>query len=112
LRDHRALHRVVSRLVGRERARIVRDPNPTARPYHALLGGLTAGAPELLDDAARGFDQLAMAAHAAAARFRRGELLGGRDGDRLCGEARDRLRALGIACPARVIEMYAPRVAP
>jgi hypothetical protein len=102
--DRRALIRIAER----ERSRIARDPSPVARPYHALLGGLLAGAPDLLDDAARGFDELAMAAHAAAARFRRGELVGGRDGDRLCREARDGLRAAGIAHPDRIIAMYAP----
>lgn len=95
-------------LAARDRARIARDPNPTARPYHALLGGLLARSPELLDDAARGFDQLAMAAHAAAARHRAGELIGGRIGDRLRGAARDRLRQLGIARPERMVELYAP----
>jgi hypothetical protein len=103
--------RTLVKVAARERARIARDPNPVARPYHALLGGLLAQAPDLLEDAARGFDELAMTAHAAAARYRRGELLGGRDGDRLRGEARDRLRAAGIARPERIAEMYAPRLA-
>jgi hypothetical protein len=102
--DRRALIRIAER----ERSSIGRDPSPVARPYHALLGGLLAGAPELLADAERGFDELAMVAHAAAARFRRGELLGGRAGDRLCREAHDRLSAAGIARPERVIAMYAP----
>lgn len=102
---------VQTRLAARERARIARDPSPVARPYHALLGGLLAQAPELLEEAARGFDELAMTAHAAAARFRRGELLGGRDGDRMRGEASDRLRATGIVRPERIIDMYAPLVA-
>lgn len=100
--------RPLVRLAARERTRIARDPNPVARPYHALLGGLVAGAPELLDEAARGFDELAMTAHAAAARYRCGELVGGRDGDRLRGEARARLAAAGVARPDRIVEMYAP----
>jgi len=107
--SRRSRNRRLIGIAAHERARIARDRNPAARPYHALLGGLLAGAPELLDDAARGFDDLAMAAHAAAARFRRGELLGGRDGDRLRGDAHDRLTGLGIARPERVVEMYAPR---
>jgi hypothetical protein len=100
--------RGLARLAARERARIARDPNPVARPYHALLGGLLAGAPELLDEAARGFDELAMTAHAAAARYRRGALVGGRDGDRLRGAARDQLAAAGVTRPDRIVEMYAP----
>jgi hypothetical protein len=63
----------------------------------------------LLDEAARSFDDLAITAHAAAARFRRGELVSGRDGARLCSEAHDLLRSFGIARPERIIEIYAPR---
>jgi eukaryotic-like serine/threonine-protein kinase len=100
------------KLAIRERTRIARDPSPVAHPYHALLGGLIGPAPDLLDAAARGFDDLAMAAHAAAARFRRGELEGGRAGEQQCATAIDRLRGLGIARPERIVDMYAPRTAP
>jgi len=107
-----AIPRRLVALAARERARIARDPSPVAQPYRALLGGLLGHAPDLLDDAARGFDDLAMAGHAAAARFRRGELLGGRAGDRLRGQALDQLRAAGMLRPEAIVEMYAPRSAP
>lgn len=100
--------RALVKLVLRERARIARDPSPVAAPYDALLGGLVTHAPELLDRAARGFDELDMLAHAEAARFRRGELIGGPDGARLCGQARERMQAAGIVCPERLVRMYAP----
>lgn len=101
--------RALRKLAAREAARIARDRNPVARPYHALLRGLLAPDPAVLGDAERGFDELAMAGHAAAARFRRGELIGGGDGERLCGEACERLRAAGIVRPEGIIAMYAPR---
>jgi hypothetical protein len=97
--------RALVRLAMRERARIARDPNPVAQPYEALLGGLITHAPELFDAAARGFDALRMRAHAAAAKFRRGELAGD---VRACAAASDELRSAGIVEPERIVAMYAP----
>ncbi len=97
--------RALVKLAMRERARIARDPNAVAQPYEALLGGLITHVPDLFDAAARGFDALGMRAHAAAARYRRGELAGDA---RACAAACDELRGAGIVQPERIVEMYAP----
>jgi len=103
----RTRHRAAA-IAEHELARIKRDPNAAAPPYHALLAGLLRQAPTLLEDAALGFDRLAMAAHAAAARFRLGELVGGTEGDRLRDLACDQLSAAGVVRPRQIIQVFAP----
>jgi hypothetical protein len=106
--DPPALHRIAAH----ELSAIARDRNPAARPYRALLAGLlrpdAKRATGWLEDAARGFDELAMLAHAAAARFRLGERVGGSAGDQLRTAALDGLFAAGVVRPSQIVEMFAP----
>jgi eukaryotic-like serine/threonine-protein kinase len=106
--DPHALRRIASH----ELSRIARDRNPVARPYHGLLAGLlrpdAKPAAGWLDDAARSFDALVMPAHAAAARFRHGELVGGSEGAKRCSDALDSLSAAGIVRPSHIIQLFAP----
>ncbi len=79
-----------------------------------LLGGLAAteGQPEEalreLDAAISGFTEAEMALHAACARRRKGELLGGDTGRALIAEADAVLRGQGIRDTARWTDVYAP----
>lgn len=85
-------------------------------PMAALLRGLLqvrAGRPgaalPLLLAAEEGFAAAEMTLHAACARLRRGEVVGGERGARLQEEARAALAALGVRSPARMAAMLAPR---
>jgi len=49
-----------------------------------------------------------MGLHAASARMRHGQLLGGTAGDELCARANAELTAAGVANPLRIVEMLAP----
>ena len=84
--------------------RFARDDEVAAwhRDGWALLDGLIEGSPTALGSAEQAFARLDMRFHAAAAKFRRGEL---RD-PAVCREATAELH--GVARPDRVIEMFAP----
>ena len=91
------------------------DRNPCAAPYAATVAGLVAaraGRGELaqtqLADAADAYAGLGMRAHAAAVAYRRGELIGGRDGAVACAAALAELVTCGIAAPLRVVALFAP----
>jgi len=71
-----------------------------------------ARAPELLDQAARGFADDGMALHAAAARRRRGLLVGGDEGRALVASADEFMVAQRIANPERWMDLLVPGFAP
>jgi hypothetical protein len=62
------------------------------------------------ESAAAAFDSLAMRALAAAARWRRGELLGGAEGNSLIEKARSRLLADAVRKPERFVAVLAPAI--
>lgn len=74
----------------------------------ASLGGRTDRAVEALGDAIDGFDRLEMALHAAVARWRRSQLLGGTDGRSLRAAAESYMRSEAIKKPDRIVAMLAP----
>jgi hypothetical protein len=75
-----------------------------------MLRGLLRRDPVALDEAARGLDALAMPAHAASARVRRGEFVGGAAGEQLRDAAHRSLAAAGVARPERIAAVFAPAV--
>jgi tetratricopeptide (TPR) repeat protein len=99
-----------------DRARALeREPAAWARPHallvragHAAIRGAREEAARFADRAARGFEAMDMALHAAAARRRWGEMLGGEDGRRVAAAADDWMRAEGVVSPDRTTRMLAP----
>jgi serine/threonine protein kinase/tetratricopeptide (TPR) repeat protein len=86
-----------------------------ARPYAialraaaALARGQASRAAGLYDEAERAFGALEMGSHAAAARRRRGEIVGGEEGASLCGGADAWLRDHGWTRPDRAAAMLVP----
>jgi hypothetical protein len=65
-----------------------------------------------LQAAAKGLDALDMELFAGSARHRLGQLLGGDEGAHLQQRAEARMRALGVAEPARWAAMYTPGFEP
>ena len=61
-----------------------------------------------LERAEAAFEHAEMALHAAVARRRRGELVGGAEGERLTMDADGWMNGQAIAKPARIVEMLAP----
>jgi eukaryotic-like serine/threonine-protein kinase len=62
----------------------------------------------LLDKATEAFTSADMFSHAAATRRRRGELLGGDEGQALVEESNAWMTSQGIQNPPRMTAMYAP----
>ena len=60
------------------------------------------------DGAIAGYEKLEMVLHAAAARRRKGELLGGAEGERLATAADAAIRERGILDPIRWLALVAP----
>ena len=107
-------------------ARLIRAATRSARRLRrekaewaaALADLLDAGASTLRGDTARAIDRLKrsealfdhadMALHAAAARRRRGELIGGAEGEQLIEAADAWMRQQHIASPERMVAMLAP----
>jgi hypothetical protein len=80
---------------------------------HALRVGLRgieapASAPDDWHGLEQGFSRASMMLHASAARFRRGELLGGDEGKLLRDEARAKLTEHGIANPEAYCRLLVP----
>jgi hypothetical protein len=103
------------RSAGRDARRIERRGMAWASPLARLiragmasLGGEKAEALALLAAAEDGFIAADMAGHAAAARRRRGELLGGDSGRELVEAADGWMREQGVKNPARFAIMAAP----
>jgi serine/threonine protein kinase len=79
-----------------------------ARGGAASIAGAETRAAVLLAEGERAAEACGMALHAAAARRFRGAMLGGAQGARLRDEADDRMKALGVAEPARLAWCLAP----
>ncbi|MCL4223216.1 MAG: AAA family ATPase [Myxococcales bacterium] len=104
-----------ARLAARLAAQLEDEPARLARSYAMLVRAGLAGArgdgderARLLAVAAEGFASADMGLHAAAARLRRGALLGGGDGKLLAAGASAELTARGVARPAAMAAMLAP----
>jgi hypothetical protein len=101
------------RAVARSRRFQVVWLEPCARLIEAAIAahaGDPRGAGSAWSGAEAGFDALGMRAHAAVARWRRGETTGGAAGDELADAADTELRILGVTRPERWVAMIAPRV--
>ena len=105
--------------VKRDLRRIEREAmawsNPFARLIRASMAALRGEAPEaieLLASAESGFEAADMGLHAAAARRRRGELLGGQEGARLVADADAWMSAERVVNPARICALLVPPCAP
>jgi len=68
----------------------------------------SADAHQLLLVAEEGFAQASMQLHGAAARWRRGQLVGGAPGAELVRTAEETMRALGVRRPDRFVALQAP----
>jgi hypothetical protein len=95
--------------------RLRREGARWAAPLAALLdAGVsaarddTAGAVSDLERAEQGFAEVNMALHAAVARRRRGELVGGTEGAALVEAANAWMHAQGIVRPDGIVGMLAP----
>jgi hypothetical protein len=74
----------------------------------AALRGRPANAVAALGRAEARLAEADMAVHAAAARWRRGQLLGGQQGRALVAEAEARIARLGARNPRRIVALNAP----
>ncbi len=96
-------------------AKMEKEEMPWSNPLVALLRagaamieGDRAQALSLLQRAITGLDDASMALYAAAARYRRGRLLGGEEGDRLAASADQWLANQGVVNRLRMVGMLAP----
>jgi eukaryotic-like serine/threonine-protein kinase len=103
------------RAAARDAAWLRRRSAPWTRALGALTlagveacGGRAEHAVALLAEAERGFDELHLALHAAAARRRRGALVGGDEGRALLAAADEWMAGQRIKNPARMTAMIAP----
>ena len=103
------------RYAARAARRVGREDMPAAVPLAALLrAGLAASrgdddaTREALADAAAGFEAAGMVLPRAAARLRRGSLLGGDEGRREAEAGAAALQGLGVQQPEAMLEMLAP----
>jgi len=101
--------------VDRDAAAIRRQRWQWALPIADLLAGSAAAgrgdrarALASLERAASGFERTSMALHAAAARLRHGQILGGAAGDEICARANADMLAAGVVAPPRIAAMLAP----
>ena len=99
----------------RDAGRVLREKVPCSRPLVDLLrAGIAAARGELgvaasrCAEAAAGFDAAGMALYAAAARRRRGQLVGGDEGRALVAAAEAWMLGQRIKNPARWTAMLAP----
>ncbi|APR85069.1 large transcriptional regulator [Minicystis rosea] len=105
----------VFRVAERTMRALEREPGAFARPFAlelrgalALARGQESRAIPLFEEAERAFGALEMGLRAAAARRRRGEIMGGDLGATLCRGADAWMRDRGIARPDRVAAMLSP----
>jgi serine/threonine protein kinase/tetratricopeptide (TPR) repeat protein len=94
--------------IGRQRVGLTRPVSRLLEAGVASLDGRTDRALQALGEAVDGFEKLEMALHAAAARWRRGQLLGGNDGRSLRAAAESYMRSEAIKKPDRMVAMLAP----
>jgi tetratricopeptide (TPR) repeat protein len=105
------LLREAERIAGRLEREIRSDARPAAallRAAAAVLIGRRGLALDHLETAIERFDAAEMALHAACARRRKGQLLGGDAGRALVAEADDVMARQGISRPERWAEIFAP----
>jgi hypothetical protein len=100
---------------GLEAKRLSRERLPSAIPYaRAILASIARfeardeEASRLLETAADAFIRADMALHAAAARYQRGVLRGGEEGDRMRTEAEAWMREQGVRQPNAMVETLIP----
>ena len=74
----------------------------------AALRGDVPGAVDLLGYAESGFEATDQGLYAAVARFRRAQLVGGSEGERLMAEAEAWMKKERVANPARLCMAFAP----
>jgi len=103
------------RLAERDAHRIEREAMPWSDPLAQLIRASVAalrcdtlGAVDLLASAETGFEAADEGLYAAVARARRGELLGGSEGERLRAEAGAWMSKERVANPARICMLLAP----
>jgi eukaryotic-like serine/threonine-protein kinase len=105
------------RHAARDARRIDREKMPWTDPMARLLRagiaslrGDVAGALAHLESAQRGFETTEMGLYAAAAKRRRGELLGGESGETLIAEADAWLNRQGVHNPGRMVALHLPAI--
>jgi serine/threonine protein kinase/tetratricopeptide (TPR) repeat protein len=94
--------------IGRQKLELTRPVSRLLEAGVASLEGRTDRALQALGEAIDGFEKLDMALHAAAARWRRGQLLGGDEGRSLEATAESYMRSQTIKKPDRIVAMLAP----
>ncbi|HUY35547.1 MAG TPA: protein kinase [Pirellulales bacterium] len=97
-----------ARRLDRERPRYCRPLAMTIRATLAARAGQAAKAADLLATAVSLLENDGLGMYAAAARFRRGRLMGGETGDELMGQASAWMRQEKIARPERIAALFAP----
>ncbi len=97
--------------------RLASEQHPWAGPWGLLVrAGLATveererRAVDVLDEAARGFDDQDMALYAAVCRWCRGHLLGAEEGRPLIAAAQQWMTGQGIRCVPRMVRMLAPGI--
>ncbi|HET6878726.1 MAG TPA: AAA family ATPase [Pirellulales bacterium] len=105
----------LEREAGRDARRLERERPRYARPLAMLIRAALAarsGQPEAAADLLAGaislLDSHQLGIYAAAARYRRGQLLGGEQGDALVQQATDWMREQRILRPERIAALFAP----
>lgn len=101
----------------RDAATMAREKMPWSDPLAALIRAAVAHqrgqadkALSLVTHAEQGLEQAGMAMYAAAARYRKGQLLKGDEGESLKQAAESWMRELGVKEPENMIRMYAPGI--
>ena len=97
-----------ARRLERERPRYCRPLAMTIRATLAARAGQAAKAADLLAGAVPLLENDEMGIYAAAARFRRGQLMGGDTGDALMCQASMWMRQEKIVRPERIVALFAP----
>ncbi len=103
------------RVARKDAASLLRENGPYSEGYAALIHATAASldadrttAIRLLNASVSAFENADMLLHAAAARWRLGELCSGEDGERVRRAAEEFLRTEEIRNPARLVAMLAP----
>jgi hypothetical protein len=97
-----------ARRLEREGAPYCRALATMVRATVARLRGNAQAALEGLAASERAFDEVDMGFNATAARWRRGQLLGGAEGAALLTQARAHCEEKGVVAPERMIALFAP----
>ena len=100
--------RNTARRIKREWPRYARPLEMMIRATLAARSGQTAAAADLLAGAVALLENHHLGIYAAAARYRRGQLIGGDAGETLKQQAIDCMRHERIALPERIVDLFAP----